>query len=89
MNRGIAFAVVLMIGCASGVSVRDLVVPARAQNQIGPTYQYSSIHVLFSNDDIQRALDKYADQGWRLSNAVSAGSSIDLIFERQVSLPAR
>ncbi|WP_394844902.1 DUF4177 domain-containing protein [Pendulispora brunnea] len=86
MKRGLIFGIVMMIGCATGVSVRDLVVPARAQNQTGPSYQYSAFYILnSSNEQVQAALDKYAAQGWRLSNSFHSGCcGVQLIFERQV-----
>ena len=88
MRYSIIAAVGLMIGCSLGVAVRDLVVPARAQGQAGPVYEYHSTRL--NNDEIFRdpggldsVLNQHGRQGFRLAGVISLGSYTTMLaFER-------
>jgi hypothetical protein len=88
MTRTMLMLMTLLVGCATGVAVRELVVPARAQGQTASSYGYQTVRVdpSGSNDDV---LAKFGRQGWHLVTAAPAGpnaSSHVLYFDRQ--LPA-
>ena len=95
MKRSIiATTLALCVGCATGVAVRDVIVPARAQGQTGPNYEYDAVVVLESYwENVEKrkeVLSKYGHEGWRLvsANAVGGASlATALYFERQ--LPPR
>jgi hypothetical protein len=75
----------LAVGCAAGSTMRDIIVPARAQAQPGPSYEYWTV------DNKPDVLAKAGREGWRLAGViplVSDGTTVGstLIFERQ---PAR
>ena len=88
MKRAIGLSVVLMLGCATGAVMRDLVVPARAQNQVGPNYEYVSVKVEgpYEQAEIDKATSEHGKQGWRLASAFARSASVTfLIFERQIA----
>lgn len=82
MKRSIiATTLVLCVGCATGVAVRDLVVPARAQGQTGPSYEYDLVNTdTFSAQKRKQVLVRYGREGWRLAGVAYSG--VELIFER-------
>jgi hypothetical protein len=85
MRASIPVLLALMIGCATGATVRDLVVPARAQNQLGPVFEYSTVKLFnYNKADIDNALTQYSTQGWRLSATHQQTDFAGyLIFERE------
>jgi hypothetical protein len=87
MKRALGFSVMLMLGCATGVAMRDLVVPARAQNQVGPTYEYSTVELKeYDKSDIDHATTQFAKEGWRLASTIQRSDIRGyLIFERQLA----
>ena len=66
--------------------VRDVVAPARAQGQAGPSYEYDVV-VPRGVDDAKAVTAKYGAQGWRLVAATASNYRDTLYFERQ--LPPR
>ena len=85
MKRSIiATTLALCVGCATGVAVRDIVVPARAQNATGPTYDYQYVHVARGHaDEVQGTLSKFGREGWRLASSnATEGFELLFIFER-------
>jgi hypothetical protein len=96
MKTALGPLIVLIVGCATGAAVRDLVVPApaaavttRPPDQIGSTYEYSTTllrNIHFGGNGVQTTLNQYAKTGWRLANtiSVSEGMGAYLIFERQI-----
>lgn len=63
---------------------RDIIVPARAQSQAGPSYEYGTI------DNESGVLNKAGRQGWRLAGSVPLlrdGTTVGatLFFERQLA----
>jgi hypothetical protein len=78
MKRSIPVLLALTIGCATGAAVRDIVAPARAQGQAGPSYEYDIVdYNMWSAKD---TVNKYGRQGWRLVQVSNAG----FYFERQL-----
>jgi len=90
MKRSIiATTLALCVGCATGVAIRDLVVPARAQGQTGPSYEYDVVNAnIFRVEERKQVLARYGREGWRLVTATrahSAGFDHDMLyFERQL-----
>ena len=83
MKRVLPILLALAVGCAAGSTMRDVIVPARAQTQLGPTYEYWSVR---NKDDV---LAKAGREGWRLAGVVplqADGTTVGstLIFERQL-----
>jgi hypothetical protein len=69
----------LVIGCATGVAVRDIVVPARAQNVAGPVYEYRVTNLGWSNAQAaEEQFNAFGRQGWR----VAAQTGAYVTFER-------
>ena len=83
MKRSIiATTLALCVGCATGVAVRDIVVPARAQNATGPTYDYQVVY-LRGLEAVQEAITKFGHEGWRLASSnISPSHDTILFFER-------
>jgi hypothetical protein len=81
MKRSIPVLLALTVGCATGVVVRDVVAPVRAQGQAGPNYEYDVVKVESEDKEV---LLKYGRQGWRLAAAFSVGSGHYLYLERQL-----
>jgi hypothetical protein len=82
-KRFIPVLLALAVGCATGGVVRDIVVPARAQGQRGPTYEY------WQADNNAGVLEKAGREGWHLAAAVPVTAdgvtvSTRLFFERQL-----
>jgi hypothetical protein len=87
MKRFLGFTLMLMVGCATGAAVRDLVAPARAQGQAGPSYQYEVVDSSSSSEEDKQILSKYGREGWRLvAVTMKASERRFLYFERP--LPA-
>jgi hypothetical protein len=91
MTRTLLMVITLLVGCATGAVVREVVAPARAQGQAGPSYEYRAVYVQEDFDAVgkrQQVLTKYGQEGWRLAAAegISNGNTRVLYFERQ--LPA-
>ena len=82
MRKTLGIPLALLIGCAAGAGVRDLVAPARAQGQTGPSYEYETVFVAQIDDD-KPVLNEYGRKGWRLSATAAVGSGHSLFFERQ------
>ncbi len=80
-----ALVVALLVGCATGATVREMVAPARAQGQTGPSYEYEAVDVSNPHAEAVKAVaQQYGAQGWRLTAAMPRGSvQAILIFERQ------
>jgi hypothetical protein len=80
MKRALGFSVALMIGCATGAAVRDVVVPARAQAQAEPEYEYvvSDVEGSHSTAEVQQTLNRFAQAGWKLASNYGGY----LVFER-------
>jgi hypothetical protein len=85
MTRTILTVVTLLVGCATGAVVREVVAPARAQGQAGPNYEYDVVWAKNAPDfnTAQQALTRHGQQGWRL---VAVSVPGNFFFERQ--LPA-
>ena len=67
MKTIIPLVIALAVGCATGVAVRDLVAPARAQGQGGPNYEYTTVQVADPDQDKDGdVLKTYGQQGWLL-----------------------
>ena len=80
MRRIVIPTLMLLIGCAAGVAVREVVVPARAQGQAGPNYEYSVV----KGFDADQNLPKYGQEGWRLVAVTSDNNGYKyLYFERE------
>lgn len=84
MRKTLGIPLALLIGCATGVSVRDLVVPARAAGQTGPNYEYDVLRDGDGADAQKYLLAKYGREGWRLVSATQNGSYTYLYVERQL-----
>jgi hypothetical protein len=88
MKRSIPLMLALTIGCATGAVVRDIVAPARAQGQTGPSYEYDVVVVQeYWSETAKRKeiLSKYGREGWRLASATQTGSNLAMLyFERQL-----
>jgi hypothetical protein len=87
MRRIVIPTLMLMIGCATGAVMREIVVPARAQGQSGPNYEYEVVRLnntFDGNTDVEakRAAMQYGAQGWRLVAASQEGGLRTLYFER-------
>jgi hypothetical protein len=83
MTRTVLMVITLLVGCATGAVVREVVAPARAQGQTGPSYELA---VVWSKDapdykTVEQVLARYGQQGWRLVTVVPPGH---LYFERQL-----
>ena len=84
MRRAIGLSLVLMIGCVAGAAVRDIVVPARAQGQTGPNYEYQVVHLTERMDENQ-VLAQFGSQGWRLAAIKFVDNyNNNFYFERQL-----
>ena len=84
MKRTLGAAVLFLVGCAGGVAARDIVAPARAQGQSGPSYEYDAVTVANDVSNDKEILTKYGREGWRLAAATQNGPFRNLYFERQV-----
>lgn len=85
MRVSIPILLALTIGCATGAALRDVVAPARAQGQIGPSYEYDAVWVADVTHN-KEALTKYGREGWRLAAASQTSvSGTNLFFERQLT----
>jgi hypothetical protein len=73
----------LMIGCAAGVALKDLVVPAHAQPG-GPSYEYKVIKSTWvpDADYYENAANQFGKEGWRFAFAIQRGDYTLLTFER-------
>jgi hypothetical protein len=88
MTRTMLMVMTLLVGCATGAVVREVVAPARAQGQVGPNYEYQSVDLTNpAAQEINGITAKFGAQGFRLAAALPRGDHwATLIFERQ--LPA-
>jgi hypothetical protein len=85
MPRTMLMVITLLVGCATGAVLREVVAPARAQGQAGPNYEYSVVEEQGVEIDKQ-TLSKYGQQGWRLVAVVrDANDYRNLYFERQAA----
>jgi len=87
MKRSIiATTLALCVGCATGVAVRDLVVvPARAQGQVGPSYEYRVVRInSYDETAHQSVVTKFGSEGWRLSGVTGSERVYFFYFERQL-----
>ncbi len=86
MKSTIMLALGLMVGCAAGVAVKDIVVPARAANQGGPVYEYKVVNLGWSSaEEAQNLLNRFGHEGWRV--AAEAGAYVT--FERSYAAAPR
>jgi hypothetical protein len=83
MRRIVIPTLMLLIGCATGAVVREVVVPARAQGQTGPNYEYDVAEARSGLDAKKQLVSQYGQQGWRLVTASYTPSGTFLYFERQ------
>lgn len=85
MTRTMLTVITLLVGCATGAVMRDVVAPARAQGQAGPNYEYDAVAVVVNTR--KEVLAKYGREGWRLVTATHAtgvvGDHDVLYLERQ------
>jgi hypothetical protein len=85
MKRSILVLLALTAGCATGVVARDvLVVPARAQGQTGPSYEYA-VDAVVGSDGLEKrrqVLSRYGREGWRLAATTHESGNSYLYFER-------
>jgi len=86
MRASIPVLLALAVGCATGVVVHDVVAPARAQGQTGPSFEYDVVHTTAP----KTVAVKYGQQGWRLVtttylNRGMPADEYDLFFERQLA----
>ena len=79
-----SICVALVIGCATGAAIDNLIVPARAAP--GPSYEYFTVDVQAtlgmtggSAEDQTQILNQYGAEGWRLVGSLGA----KLYFERE------
>ena len=90
MKRSIiATTLTLCVGCAAGIAVRDLVVPARAQNAAGATYQFAAFKIDWNTDpsEVEKVLNNYGRQGFHLAGTMNAGAyQSNLLFERPLGV---
>jgi hypothetical protein len=86
MKRSIPALLALTIGCATGAAVRDIIVPARAQGQVGPNFEYDVVQVIDGDNASVRKqlLSKYGHEGWRLVGVTDNRGNHSLYFERQL-----
>jgi hypothetical protein len=84
MKRTLGLAGMLLAGCAVGVAARDVVPPARAQGQTGPSYEYNVLTVANGTENDNEVLRKYGHEGWRLAAATQNGPFRTLYLERQM-----
>jgi hypothetical protein len=89
VRKTLIVTLALLVGCATGVAMRDLVVPARAQGSAGPVYEYQAVQVLNPTPEkVQEVLGRFGKEGWRyvgLAGAWDLGPI--LAFERPRTLP--
>ena len=76
-----------VIGCVTGMAARNVLVPARAADEKGPTYAYEAVNMQEafgltggSAEDHKELLNRFGSQGWRYAG--SAGPFIYL--ERKI-----
>jgi hypothetical protein len=87
MKRTIVVLLTLVIGCATGAAVRDIVAPVRAQGQTGASYEYDAVAIAEYWSELSKrkeVLTKYGREGWRLVSATSDKGATTLYFERQL-----
>jgi hypothetical protein len=82
MTRTVLLVTTLLVGCATGAVVREVVAPARAQGQAGTNYEYDEVSRTRNANTEKPLMNQYGRQGWRLVTATEGA----LYFERQ--LPA-
>lgn len=86
LTIGVAL-IALLIGCAGGAALRQVVVPARAEGALGTNYQYDSVNLQqvfglhFGPEEVNQVLNQYGQQGWRMV----AFEGAFVVFERPVS----
>jgi hypothetical protein len=85
MKSKVGLAMLFLVGCAAGISARDVVAPARAQGQSGPSYEYDAVAVANGPENDKEVLRKYGAQGWRLVAATQNGPWRMLYLERQLA----
>jgi hypothetical protein len=83
MRKLMGVSLALLVGCVTGAGVRELVVPARAQGQTGPSYEFDVVETTNSQEDDKRDLTRYGKEGWRLVAVLPYGSYHRLYLERQ------
>ena len=86
MRRIVIPTLMLMLGCATGAVVREVVAPARAQGQRGPNYEFETVIVEENSRefaDRKKVLAQFGNQGWHLAAATSSGPEFTFYFERQ------
>ena len=85
MRVSIPVLLALTVGSATGAVMRDVVAPARAQGQTGPSYEYDTVSVSDNIRPDKQTLAKYGREGWRLVTATQDGPWRQLYFERQTT----
>jgi hypothetical protein len=88
----IAMTLTLLVGCATGVALRDLVVPARAQNAVSPNFEFTTLRIDtgWTGPDaaqIDQTLNQYGRQGFHLVGVYVFGDT-RFVFERPVAVQA-
>jgi hypothetical protein len=87
MTRTMLLVTTLLVGCATGAVVREVVAPARAQGQAALSYEYDAVMVANGVENAKPILAQFCKQGWRLVTATQEGPFRTMFFERQ--LPAQ
>jgi hypothetical protein len=85
MNRPVALSALFMAGCLAGGIAKDVIAPARAQGQVGPSYEYDVVSVANDRSNDKEVLQKYGAAGWRLAAATQDGPWRTLYLERQLA----
>jgi hypothetical protein len=91
MTRTMLMVVTLLVGCATGAVMREVVAPARAQGQVGPNYEYEMVEV-YDDTKEKGVLSRYGHEGWRLVSVTRRSGdrtgnpdARELYFERQAA----
>ena len=77
MRVSIPVLLALTVGCATGALMRDVIAPARAQGQAGPSYEYDMVAIENMVDNDKAAALKGLDEACPLFDKVAAARPND------------